>query len=311
MNTPLTQHFALIAAPFTAMHPDGAVNLAAVPAQAQLLIANGVDGVFVCGTTGESMSLSVDERMQVAAAWRRAAGGRLKLFVHVGHTSLEEARRLARHAEEIGADAISAMAPCFFRPRSIEDLVAFCAEVAAAAPHTPFYYYHIPSMTGVDLPMYDFLQAARERIRTLAGIKFTSENLMDFLRCVHLDEGRYDMLFGRDEILLAGMAVGAKGAVGSTYNFAAPYYRAVIEAFHAGDLAAARRAQAKAAEVVAAFQKFGSVAAQKAIMRMIGVDCGPVRPPLRDLSEEEYRELYCRLEALGLFAALHAVPKAP
>lgn len=310
MKTNQAREFTLIAAPFTAMYEDGSVNLEVIQQQLELLLRDGVDGAFVCGTTGESMSLTLEERMQIAEAWRQAAGERLQLFVHVGHTSLVDAKRLAAHAEEVGADAISAMAPCFFRPGSVDALVDFCAELAAAAPKTPFYYYHIPSMTGVDVPMYDFLQAAQDRIPTLAGIKYTNEDLMDFGRCVRFADGRYNMLFGRDEILLAGMSMGARGAVGSTYNFAAPYYKAVIDAFNVGDMEAARRAQAEAIEVVVAFKKFGGVNAQKAIMKMIGIDCGPVRLPLHSLNEAQYKALYEALDALDFFSLHQAVDRA-
>ncbi len=302
MSTNRTVHLTgLIAAPFTAMHGDGSVNLDMVPRQAEDLVQSGVSGVFICGTTGEGPSLTTEERMQLAVEWRRAAGSELKVIVHVGHTSLLEAQRLAEHAQRIGADAVATMAPFFFKPAGVGDLVEFCAEVACAAPELPFYFYHIPSMTGVDVPMHDFLAEAAGRIPNLAGIKYTHEDLMDYSRCVGFDGGRFNLLFGRDEMLLAALTVGAEGAVGSTYNFAAPYYHEVIRAYRAGDLQAARSAQARANEVIAAFKQYGGLAAQKAIMRMIGVDCGPVRLPLRPLGCAEYEELKARLAELGFF----------
>jgi len=302
LSTNRTVHLTgLIAAPFTAMHGDGSVNLDMVPRQAEDLVQSGVSGVFICGTTGEGPSLTTEERMQLAVEWRRAAGSELKVIVHVGHTSLLEAQRLAEHAQRIGADAVATMAPFFFKPAGVGDLVEFCAEVACAAPELPFYFYHIPSMTGVDVPMHDFLAEAAGRIPNLAGIKYTHEDLMDYSRCVGFDGGRFNLLFGRDEMLLAALTVGAEGAVGSTYNFAAPYYHEVIRAYRAGDLQAARSAQARANEVIAAFKQYGGLAAQKAIMRMIGVDCGPVRLPLRPLGCAEYEELKARLAELGFF----------
>src|SRR5690606_17793331 len=110
-------------------------------------------------STASCMRSSVvsEGRMQLAVEWRRAAGSELKVIVHVGHTSLLEAQRLAEHAQRIGADAVATMAPFFFKPAGVGDLVEFCAEVACAAPELPFYFYHIPSMTGVDVPMHDFL----------------------------------------------------------------------------------------------------------------------------------------------------------
>jgi N-acetylneuraminate lyase len=152
----------LVAAPFTPFHADGTVHEDAIDRQSERLIADGVDGAFVCGTTGEGPSLTTAERMLVASRWA-GARRRLKLFVHVGHSSAADARTLAAHAQSIGADAIACLAPFFFKPRTAGELAAFCRHVAAAAPDLPFYYYHIPSLTGVSLAMRDFLPEAVRR----------------------------------------------------------------------------------------------------------------------------------------------------
>lgn len=291
----------LIAAPYTAMHADGSVNLDLVEKQAGALAASGVRGAFVCGTTGESLSLTVEERMAVVERWCAVAPKGLAVIAHVGHTALPDARALAAHAQKVGVRAIAAMAPCFFKPATVDDLVGWCAEVAAAAPRLPFYYYQIPSMTGVNIPVFDVLTAAAGHIPTLAGAKFTFENLMDYARCLRLDGERYDLLIGRDEILLAALALGAKGAVGTIYGFAAPVFLRVIRAFEAGDLAAARAEQARANELIAVFIRFGGLPAGKAIMKMIGLDCGPARPPLRNLTPDQSAQLRAELDRIGFF----------
>src|SRR4051812_12692175 len=227
-HTPLT---GLIAAPFTSFHADGSLNLSMIEKQAQSLVTNRVSGAFVCGTTGEGLSLTVAERQQVAERWQTDAGSKLRVIVHVGHVGLADCQTLAAHAQKIGASAIGCFAPSFFKPASVDDLVQFCAEVAKAAPELPFYYYHMPGMTGVNFAMIDFLKAASDGIPTLVGVKFTHENLMDFLQCLHLENGRFDMVFGRDEVLLGALATGSRAAIGSTYNFAAPIYHRLIEAF--------------------------------------------------------------------------------
>ena len=292
----------LIAAPFTAMHADGSINLDTIEKQAQSLIASGVKGAFVCGTTGESMSLTLEERLNIAERWQAMAGKDLAVIVHVGHTCLADCKIFAAHAQEIGARGVAAMAPCFFKPAHLEDLVSFCVDIASAASDLPFYYYHIPEMTGVNFPMVDFLTMATDRIPNLAGIKFTDENLMDFGQCLSLGGGRFNVLFGRDEILLAGLTLGAHGAVGSTYSFAAPLYHRLIEAYKAGDLATAQAEQVRAMNMAAIFSKFGGCPARKAAMKMIGVDCGPVRLPLHTFSSEEYELLYAELGHIGFFS---------
>lgn len=290
--------FSLIAAPFTPFGVDGAVDDGTIGRLAAHLATAGVDGAFVCGTTGEGPSLTTRERMHVAERWMAVAGP-LRVLVHVGHASVEESRELAAHAARIGAAGIGCFAPFFFRPRSIHALVETVARVASAAPNTPFFYYHIPSMTGVDLPMREFLPVAAARIPSLAGIKYTHDDLDDFEACLRYDGGRFEMLFGRDEILLDAVERGAMAAIGSTYNFMAPRYRALLAARGRGEASAARAAQDAAARVIDVMLRHGGLAAGKAMMAISGVACGPVRLPLESLDAAAVRALRADLTGVG------------
>lgn len=296
MTPPLS---GLIAAPFTPFDSDGEVALATIPQLAQLLARNGVSGAFVCGTTGEGASLSSAERRAVTEAWRAATPPGLKLAVHVGHLSLQESCALARHARQTGADAIASIAPSFFKPASACELVAWCAEVAKAAPELPFYYYHMPGMTGVTIPAHEFLAEAAGLIPNLAGVKFTHEDLADYAQCQAFDGRRYSILFGRDEILLDGLKLGAPGAVGSTYNYAAPLYRRIMSAHDAGDLAAAQEDQARARQFIDIMNRYGGLPAGKTIMKLIGIDCGPTRLPLSNLSPAQEISFHAELKSIG------------
>ena len=297
----------LVAAPFTPMHADGCIDLDTIDRHAKLLAANGVAGAFVCGSTGEGPSLTVPERMQIAERWMAGAPDALRVIVHVGHLCINDCRTLAAHAQQIGALAIGTVAPCYFKPATLDDLIDFCAEMAAAAPKLPFYYYHIPALTGVTFPMTQFLEAGAERIPTLAGLKFTDEDLMEFRQCLRVQDGRFNVMFGRDEILLAALALGARAAVGSTYNYMAPLYLRIIDAFESGDIESARADQSRAIDVISLLHKYDG-AAGKAIMKIIGVDCGPVRPPLRSLSDEHQAELRSDLERIGFFEFCSKLP---
>jgi N-acetylneuraminate lyase len=294
----------LIAAPFTPLRPDGALNLEAIAAYAQHLQRLGVVGAFICGTTGEGASLTLAERRAVAERWRRAAPPGLRVIVHVGHTCLDDARELAAHAQAIGADSIAALAPYFFKPDGVAGLVEWCAQVAAAAPKLPFYYYHMPSMTGCHVAVADFLAAAGPRMPSLAGIKYTFEDLEDFAKCRRYDGGRYDVLFGRDELLHSALKLGARGAVGSTYNFAAPLYQRLIAAYDRGDDATASALQVRAVEMIKVCVNGGGhpIANFKRLMRRLGVDCGPTRLPLNDPTAEQAAARLARLEGLDCLA---------
>ncbi len=299
----------LIAAPHTPMHSDGSLNLDVVGDQAQRLLDTDVTGAFIGGTTGECQSLTVEERIALADRWVTISQDcKLEVFVHVGHNSQSDAVTLAAHAAEIGADAIAAHAPCFFKPADVEDLIGYCAPIAAKAQDVPFYYYHIPSMTGVSLPTHTFLEQAKSRIPNLAGVKFTDVNLIDFQKCVRVSDGALDVFFGCDEELMAAYALGARGAVGSTYNFAAPLYHRLISDFESGRGDAAKAAQMKSVQMVEAMQRFGYAAACKAVMSFIGIDCGPVRSPLRNLTADQLRELQQQIEALDVLSLDSAEP---
>jgi N-acetylneuraminate lyase len=293
----------LIAAPFTPLRADGSLNLDAVEHYARWLHQNRVVGAFICGTTGEGMSLTLDERRQLAERWVTTAPSGLRVIVHVGHNALADCQALAAHAQSIGADSIACLSPFFFKPAGVEGLVDWCEQVAAAAPRLPFYYYHMPSMTGVSVKVYEFLRLASRRIPNLAGIKFTFEDLEDFQRCLQLEDGRFDVLFGRDELLLSALKLGARGAVGSTYNYAAPLYCALIAACEQGDAAKAADLQALAVRMINAFLECGAqpIAAFKWFMGQVAVECGPVRLPLRNPSGEQIATLEAKLEASGIF----------
>ena len=292
----------LVAATHTPFHDDGALNLAAVEQQAHHLLANNIAAAFIAGTTGESHSLTLDERRALAQRWADVTrNSTLKLIVHVGANCLADAQSLAAHAQSINAHAISALAPSYFKPKSLDALIDCCAQIATAAPSTPFYFYDIPSMTGVHLPMPAFLDAAPTRIPTLAGIKFTNWDLAAYLRCLHTAAGQFDIPWGTDEHLLAALATGAQGAVGSTYNFAAPLYHRLITAFQNHDLPTARQEQLRAIRLIDLLASFNYMPAAKATMQFLGVPVGPPRLPHQKLSTEDHTRLRKELESLGFF----------
>lgn len=292
----------IIPATHTPFHADGSLNLDIVERQAAHLVANRIGFAFIGGTTGESHSLTLDERRRLAQRWFEVARGTaLEIIVHVGSNCLADARELARHAESLGARGVSALAPSYFKPRSVDLLVDCCVEISGAAPETPFYFYDIPSMTGLNLPMADFLARAAERIPTLCGLKFSNPDLLTYQLCLHACDGRFDVPYGSDEWILAALALGGTSAVGSTYNFAAPIYHRLWAAFERGDLTAARLEQFRSARLVQLLSGYGFMAAAKSLMKMLGVDVGPARLPHANLGPSQVAELRSKLEEMSYF----------
>lgn len=294
----------LVAATFAAYHPDGSLNLGLIPELVEKLIADGLNGIYICGTNGEGPNLTVEERMAVAETYIRAVNKRILVLVHVGHSSIAEARKLAQHAAETGADAISSVAAFYFKPVSVQNLVACMAEIASAAPRLPFYYYHMPSLTGVGMDMVEFLKFGAESIPNLAGIKYTASTLFEYQACFNYDNNRFDVLFGFDEMLLSALAVGAEGAIGSTYTFAAPLYFAVMNLYRQNRHEEARSLQLRIVDMVRCIIRFPSIAAQRSIMKMLGFDLGPPRLPLTALSSQEEEKLKTSLQKIGFFELL-------
>jgi N-acetylneuraminate lyase len=291
----------LVAATFTPMRPDGSLNLSMAKPIVEHLIVSGVSGLYVCGSTGEGPLLTNDERKATAAAYVEATAGRLPVVVQVGHSSMFEARQLAAHAQEIGANATSAVAPYYFKPNSVGSLVDCLAEIAGGAPKLPFYYYHIPALSGVDVDAVELLRKVPAKIPNFAGIKYTAPTTDEFQTLLEMQDDHYCILFGRDEMLLSGLAVGAQGAVGSTYNFAAPLYNRVIAAYKRGDVEEARRWQSRAVAMVRILLRYRGHAGLKATMSLLGLDCGPNRLPVVTLKPEEVEKMRLELDTLGFF----------
>ena len=186
----------LICATHTPFHTDGSLHLDPIESQAAHLLKNGVTTAFIGGSTGESASLTLTERLALAERWFLVTSGSpLRIVVHVGANCLHDARTLATQAGKLGAAAISALAPSYFKPRSTSVLIDSCAAIASAAPDTPFYYYDIPALTGINLSPEEFLNEAPARIPNLAGIKYTNADLMTYQYCLR---SGFDVPYGLD-----------------------------------------------------------------------------------------------------------------
>lgn len=293
----------LIDAPFTPLDASGKVTYEPIPRYAAMLAKNGLKGVFINGSSGEGYLLTDEERIQLAEAWMAAVPEGFKVIVHVGSTCVESSRRLARHAAKIGAWGIGAMATPFPKIGRVEELVAYCEEIASAAPSLPFYFYHIPAFNGAYLPMLDFLKAVDGRIPNFAGIKYTYESLYEYNQCRLYKGGKYDMLHGQDETILPCLAMGgAQGGIGGTTNYNGRELVGILEAWKQGDIETAREKQNFAQEVINVICHYrGNIVAGKRIMKLIGLDLGKNRTPFRNMTDEEEAAMRRELEEIHFF----------
>lgn len=293
----------LINAPFTPFDSNNEVNYAPIDKYVELLVNNGIKGVFINGSSGEGYLLTDKERMLLAEKWITVAPKNFKVIVHVGSTCVESSRMLAAHAQSHGAYAIGAMAPPFPKIGRIEELVKYCEEIASAAPDLPFYFYHIPAFNGAFLSMVEFLKAVDGRIPNFAGIKYTYESLYEYNQCRLYKNGKFDMLHGQDETILASLALGgAQGGIGGTTNYNGKALTQIIEAWNAGDLEKARELQNFAQEVINIICHYrGNIVGGKRIMKLIGLNLGKNRTPFQNMTDDEEMAMKKELESINFF----------
>ena len=293
----------LINAPFTPFDTKGEVNLEPIEAYANMLQKNGLKGVFINGSSGEGYMLTEEERIKVAERWMEVAPKDFKVIVHVGSTCVKQSHKLAAHAQEIGAFGVGAMASPFPKAARVEELAKYCEEIASGAPNLPFYFYHIPALSGVFLPMLPFLKAVDGRIPNFAGIKYTFESIYEYNQCRLYKDGKFDMLHGQDETILPALAMGgAQGGIGGTTNYNGRELVGIIDAWNEGDLETAREKQNFSQDVINVIVNYrGNIVGGKRIMKLIGLDMGPNRTPFQNMTDEEEASMKKELEAIGFF----------
>lgn len=307
MNMKTEKFEGLVAAPFTPMHPDGEINTGLIGSYYRLLVRNRIVGAFINGSTGEGVSTTSREKLTVAEEWaKHSSTGDLKVINHLGGTSYKECIEIAKESQKMGLYAVALTSPSYFKPANVKMLTEFFIRVAESVPEMPVYYYHIPVLTGGNFSMFEFLKEVTPRVPNFAGIKYTHEDFMDYLNCLSFDGGKYDMLWGRDENFLSAMVLGARSAVGSTFNYAAPLYYRMMAAYDDNDIKTARALQQKSVDMITLLGKYGGIATGKAYMKFIGLDCGEFRLPVSNMSISAYsrfRDDVDRLDMKDLFSS--------
>jgi dihydrodipicolinate synthase/N-acetylneuraminate lyase len=282
----------LIVATVTPLADDGAaLDESAIAPYAAFLESHGADGAFVCGTTGEGVLLTLDERRRVAEAFRSALSG--TLIVHAGAQTTADTCALATHAREIGADAVAVIPPPYF-PLDADALTAHFVAAARACAPLPFYCYAFTARSGYPLPVA-VIRRIGAAVDNLAGLK-VSESPFERVE-PYLDLG-LPVLIGNEPLIAPGLA---RGAVGTVSGMAAAFPDVVRAALD--DPMA--EATARLAAVRSAMEAGGQfIAAAKQVLGMRGVPVsGSMRAPLRTLSEPERVELERAIDEMGLLAA--------
>lgn len=288
----------IIPALLTPLDTDDHVDTQSLCALVDYVLAGQVDGLYLCGGTGEGILLSESERRTVAETAIRHVAGRVPVIVHVGAPATPSAERLAAHARAAGACAIASVPP-FYYSVSSEGVEGFYRRINAAAGGLPCYFYNIPGATQFSLSAGLARSLYNQGI--IQGCKYTSYDLLTLRAIIEGCGPGLNVFAGPDELLLPFLVMGAHGGIGTTYNPLPRLYRRLYSAFQAGDIATAQALQYQADRIILVIARFGVIPATKAAMRLVGVPCGEPRAPLVPLTESQVRQLAEELTEVGFF----------
>jgi N-acetylneuraminate lyase len=282
---------------------EGEVNYGVLRELTEYLIGKQIGGLYVCGSTGEGLQLSVEERVRVTDEVMAQVRGRIPIVVHVGAAATRDAVALARHAQRAGAAGFGSVLPTI--GAGLEGTYLHYQAIAAAAPALPFF----PYLFGGQADAVSLITELRRRIPNAAGAKYTGPSMFELKRLVELGgEGStgWTIFSGMDEQCIYGAMSGAPANIGSTLNPMPGPYREIRRRYESGDLAGANDLQLRVNRVTALLIGAGFPGALRESMRILGFDCGEPRLPLVPLATEKRAVLREQLAAAD-FAKLAAM----
>jgi N-acetylneuraminate lyase len=274
--------FPALVTPYT---KDGAVNEYSLRRIVRLGMERECAGFYVGGSTAEAFILSMEERKTILDIVADEVSGRATIIYHVGTIGTADAIELAKHGKRVGVDAISAVPP-FYYNFSIEEIKRHYWSIVDSVD-LPMLVYNFPAFSGVNFSARD-LEELMDHERII-GLKHTSMNLFDLER-VKQKTGAV-VLNGYDEMFLGSLAMGADGAIGSTFNLMADKFVRIQRLFQEGDLESALKLQIEANNVIEAIIKVGVIQGIKYGLEKTGIECNGCREPFKTVSAAERAEL--------------------
>ena len=284
-----------ISAMVTPLDDAGQLDVRSAQRLALWLIERGIDGIFVGGTTGEGLLLSLDERKQLVEAVVDVVEDRAAVLTQVSCANTADTIVLAEHAARTNVDGIVILSPFFFPVDNVAMLAHFTA-VAHAVSDMPILLYNIPGHTRNSISP-DVVTALLEKTPNFAGIKDSSKDLVLLQKLVKLAPPDFAVIVGSDSVLLPGLATGAVGVVSAASNVFPEVVVDVVRKFQAGDLEGARTAQQRLNVLLNVLKQGPTLAGYKAGLALRGIPVGSMRPPLRGMNPEEYQRFKAMFEA--------------
>jgi N-acetylneuraminate lyase len=272
----------IIPALYTPFDNNGRLNIKSAKRHISFLLKAGCTGLFISGSTGEGFYQTLDERMVIDEV-----RGKMDVVVHVGAVDLRQAVELAKFAGDIGASGISSVLPIYY-PHTLQDIRCYYKELNSACD-LPLLVYYL-EMNRPGFTARQFLDAVGD-LSNLWGVKYTSPDLFQMQLISILSEGRLQLFGGYDQMALCSFAMGARGVIGSSYNFIPEPYIKIYNAFVRSNLKAAVQAQREANKLLDRLKTYGYINMGKAALKLRGIDVGQPRPPMVPLNSEEVEQL--------------------
>ena len=255
-------------------------------------LAEGADGVYVCGATGEGVLLNAETRKAMCEVVIDEVKGKIPVITHVASIDTMETIELAKHAERMGADCVAAVPPFYFQynEREVYDYY----KALASAVSIPVMIYYFPA-SGAQMDAN--LVAKLFEIDNITSIKWSSRDYFDVIRLKEMTHGEINVINGPDETLLCGLAAGADGGIGANYNVALPLFKKLYTEFKAGNIEGARKAQNDIHKIRAAIRGTGTlIPALKYVLELRGIPFGEAAFPMQKLSNEQKSKLVSDLK---------------
>lgn len=288
----------IIPAMVTPLTKDFKVNTQAVKEMLDYNYGEGADGFYICGSTGEGPVMTVKNRIETAETVLEHNAGRGVIINHIGAASPEDVFLLARHAKEIGCDAVSSVVPNFYFRYGEDEIVEYYKRLSQAA-EIPIIAYAQGLIGDADVVS---LMNKLMTVDNVIGVKYTLFNFYDMHRIKTLCGGNINVINGPDEMLICGLVMGADAGIGSTYNVMCREYRRLYDSFVAGDIETARKQQFKVNKVIEIIIRHGVIRTVKHMLSYVGIEAGAANFPAASLSEDEKTTIKNELESIGYFS---------
>jgi N-acetylneuraminate lyase len=247
------------------------------------LYDTGVHGVYVCGQTGEGVLQPVSMRQQVAETALRCTPKDRTVILHVGAARVADAIQLARHAEGVGASAVSSLPPA--GNYSYAELRGYYQQLAEAS-NLPLLVYYYPEASRLTVTLDHLLELCE--IPNVVGLKFTD---FDLYKLHQISQSGKVIFNGRDEVFAAGLLMGAGGGIGTFYNLVPELFLQIYQSARSGEWDEARRAQDQVNELIRITLQFPMLSAVKTMLKWQGFDCGQCLAPRQNLTQVQERQL--------------------